>query len=91
MSQNGGPLHEGVRRLPSILVHGRRCIWQYVDYQVATANSEVEFDCRRETEQLMLLLMKYLVCFMFKGASRLPHFNYLDNKERIEKILKEGI
>ena len=68
----------------------RGSVWQYVDYQVATANSEVEFDCREETEQLMLLLTKCLVCFMFAGASRLPYFSFLDNEERIEKILKRG-
>ena len=38
----------------------------------------------------MLLLTKYLVCFMFMGASRLPYFSFLDNGERIEKILERG-
>ena len=28
MSQNGTPICEGVRRLPSILAHGRRCVEQ---------------------------------------------------------------
>jgi hypothetical protein len=27
---------------------------------------------------------------MFAGASRLPYFSFLDNEERIEKILKRG-
>ncbi len=29
-------------------------------------------------------------CFVFEGASRLPYFSFLDNKERIEKILEKG-
>jgi len=39
----------------------------------------------------MLLLTKYLVCFfMFEGALRLPYFSFLDNEERIKKILERG-
>ena len=62
-----------------------------MDYQVATANPEVEFDCRREKEQLLLLLTKHLVFFMFKGAlfqsSRFFIF-FLDNKKGLQRYWK---
>ena len=33
---------------------------------------------------------KVFSLFMFEGASRLPYFRFLDNEERIEKVLERG-
>ena len=80
----------GLDSIVKVFILRRGSVWYYVDYQVATANSEVEFDCRRETEQLLLLLTKYLVCFYVRGSFEAPYFRFLDNKERIKKILERG-
>ena len=80
----------GLDSIVKVFILRRGSVWYYVDYQVATANSGVELDCQREKEQVLLLLTKYLVFFMFEGDSRLLYFSLLDNKERIEKILERG-